>query len=60
MDNEIMTPAEVAELLRLHIKTVYKLAEKGEIPGQRIGRSWRFMRGDVVELVAHKSVAKAA
>jgi excisionase family DNA binding protein len=51
---EIMTPSEVAALLKIHLKTVYKLAEKGVIPGNRIGRSWRFSRGDVLELVSSK------
>lgn len=53
---EIMTPAEVAALLKIHLKTVYKLAEKGVIPGNRIGRSWRFSRNDVLELVSTKSM----
>jgi excisionase family DNA binding protein len=53
---EIMTPSEVASLLKIHLKTVYKLAEKGVIPGNRIGRSWRFSRGDVLELVSTKSM----
>jgi excisionase family DNA binding protein len=52
---EIMTPSEVAALLKIHLKTVYKLAEKGVIPGNRIGRSWRFSRNDVLELVSSKS-----
>jgi excisionase family DNA binding protein len=54
---EIMTPSEVAALLKIHLKTVYKLAEKGVIPGNRIGRSWRFSRGDVMELVSTKSMS---
>jgi len=54
---EIMTPSEVAALLKIHLKTVYKLAERGVIPGNRIGRSWRFSRGDVLELVSTKSMA---
>ena len=53
---EIMTPSEVAALPKIHLKTVYKLAEKGVIPGNRIGRSWRFSRGDVLELVSTKSM----
>ena len=28
---EVMTPSEVAALLKIHLKTVYKLAEKGVI-----------------------------
>jgi excisionase family DNA binding protein len=53
---EIMTPSEVAALLKIHLKTVYKLAERGVIPGNRIGRSWRFSRSDVLELVSSKSL----
>jgi excisionase family DNA binding protein len=49
-----MTPSEVADLLKIHLKTVYKLAEKGVIPGNRIGRSWRFSRSDVMELVSSR------
>lgn len=54
---EIMTPSEVAGLLKIHLKTVYKLAEKGVIPGNRIGRSWRFSRNDVLELVSSKPMS---
>jgi excisionase family DNA binding protein len=57
MMDEFMTPNNVAELLHLHLKTVYKLAKKGELPGSRIGRSWRFRRSDVEALVAHKEKA---
>lgn len=53
---EIMTPSEVADLLKIHLKTVYKLAEKGVIPGNRIGRSWRFSRSDVMELVSSRAM----
>jgi len=53
---EIMTPSEVAALLKIHLKTVYKLAEKGTIPGNRIGRSWRFSRSDVLELVSSREM----
>jgi excisionase family DNA binding protein len=51
-----MTPSEVADLLKIHLKTVYKLAEKGVIPGNRIGRSWRFSRSDVMELVSSRTM----
>lgn len=51
---EMMTPSEVAALLKIHVKTVYKLAEKGIIPGNRIGRSWRFGKGAVLNLVSDR------
>ena len=49
---EIITPNEVAALLRIHVKTVYRLAEEGLIPGKRIGRSWRFRKSSVLELIS--------
>jgi excisionase family DNA binding protein len=51
---EIITPTEVASLLRIHVKTVYRLAEEGLIPGKKIGRSWRFRRSSVLELISHE------
>lgn len=49
---EIITPNEVAALLRIHVKTVYRLAEGGQIPGKKIGRSWRFLKSSVLELIS--------
>ncbi len=51
---EIITPAEVASLLRIHVKTFYRLAEEGLIPGKKIGRSWRFRKSSVLELISHE------
>jgi excisionase family DNA binding protein len=56
---EIMTPSEVAALLKIHLKTVYKLGERGVIPGDRIGRSGRFSGSDVMEMVSSKAVGLA-
>ena len=36
------------------MKTVYKLAERGEIPGNRIEPRWRFSRRDILALVSDK------
>lgn len=55
---EIMTADEVAALLRVHVRTIYKLAEQGVIPGNKIGRSWRFNRRDILELVSDKKRLK--
>jgi excisionase family DNA binding protein len=42
-----LTVPEVAELLRLSEKTVYRLAQQGELPGFKAGGSWRFRREDI-------------
>ena len=49
-DSIIMTVDEVAEYLKLSKITVYKLTQKGEIPGFRIGSSWRYNRGKIDEI----------
>lgn len=51
---EIMTLEEVAEYLRVSERTVYDWIQKGEIPGGKIGTSWRFKRSDIVEWVNRK------
>ncbi len=51
---EILTPSEVAALFKIHVNTVYRLAEKGVIPGCRIGRGWRFSKSDILGLLSKK------
>ena len=49
-DSIIMTVDEVAEYLKLSKITVYKLTQKGEIPGFRIGSSWRYNSDKIDEI----------
>lgn len=44
MSENILTIREVAELLKINEKTVYKLAAVAKIPGVKVGGSWRFDR----------------
>lgn len=41
---EILTPREAAEYLSVHIRTLYRLAKNGDIPGRKVGGSWRFKK----------------
>jgi excisionase family DNA binding protein len=49
--DEVMTAREVAELLKLPVSTVYQLARRGELPASRLGRTWRFLRPRLEELL---------
>ena len=42
--DEIMTIADVASYLHIPLSSAYKLAHEGKIPGQKIGRHWRFYK----------------
>lgn len=46
---EVLSPAEVADLLQVEEELVVELADKGELPGRRIGEEWRFARTAVLE-----------
>lgn len=44
IDFQILTAVEVARFLRVPKSTVYKMVRRGQLPGQKIGKHWRFMR----------------
>ncbi len=58
-ESVIMTVDEVADYLKLSKITVYKLTQKGEIPGFRIGSSWRYNR-DTIDEIARVGTKKIA
>ena len=39
-----MTMDEIAEYLKVSKETIYKMAQKGQIPGSKIGNQWRFRK----------------
>lgn len=45
--DELFTLQELAEYLKIAEKTLYGYAQKGTIPGIRIGSAWRFRRTDI-------------
>ena len=47
MADQLLTTVEVAEILRVHPKHVYRLLKKC-LPARRVGSEWRFSRDDVL------------
>lgn len=43
----IMTTDEVLAYLQVNLRTVYRLIKAGKIPAVRVGRQWRFRKGDI-------------
>ena len=41
---EVMTIDELAVYLQVSKSSLYKLAQDGKVPGQKVGRHWRFHR----------------
>jgi excisionase family DNA binding protein len=50
--DEVLTAREVADLLKMPVSTIYELARRGELPARRLGRTWRFLRPRLEQLLA--------
>lgn len=46
--DEVFKIGELAEYLKVSKSTLYKLVEAGRLPGQKVGKHWRFHK-DVVD-----------
>jgi len=42
-----MTVRDVADYLNVNEKTVYRLAQRRELPGFKVAGAWRFRRADI-------------
>lgn len=41
---EVMTIDDLAAYLQVSKSSLYKLAQDGKVPGQKVGKHWRFRR----------------
>jgi len=60
--DEILEPKEVATILKVSVRSITRLAEKGELTGFKVGDLWRFQRSDVeayIEAQKRKQQQKA-
>lgn len=58
MDASAVTVREVAIYLNVAEKTIYRLAQKGDLPGFKVAGAWRFRREDLDKWIeAQKEVA---
>ena len=53
--SDIFTVGEAAAYLKLPISTVYRLAERREIPCHKVGRQWRFQRTVIDDWLRRRS-----
>jgi excisionase family DNA binding protein len=55
LDDEILTLTEVAKILRLGPKTVVRLSKERKIPAEKVGRSWRYRKSEILKFLQEKS-----
>lgn len=54
----IVTAKEVGQYLKLTESTIYKLALTGEIPGFKVGKSWRFDMDEIIKTIESAKIIK--
>ncbi|WP_028875591.1 helix-turn-helix domain-containing protein [Teredinibacter turnerae] len=55
MADDILTIKEVAEYLKVNERTIYRLANKGDIPAFKVANAWRFERAKIREWMSNQS-----
>ena len=51
-----LTVRQVAEFLNVNEKTVYRLAQRRELPGFKVAGAWRFLQADLEKWVEVRKV----
>ncbi len=57
--DSVMTIDDLSAYLKIAKSTLYKLAQEGKLPGQKVGRHWRF-RKDAVDRWLDQNMPGAA
>ena len=57
-DESFLTTEQVLGLLKINLRTVYRLIEAGKLPAIRVGRQWRFRKKDIDAWVAAHGTGK--
>lgn len=52
MSDPILTIKDVADYLKVNERTIYRLAASGELPGFKVGNSWRFKQSELDQYIA--------
>ncbi|MGB7948817.1 MAG: helix-turn-helix domain-containing protein [Candidatus Binatia bacterium] len=56
---DILTASQVASLLQVHPRTVYKLVKQGSIPGRKFGGGWRFSKNEILLMISAQGMDRS-
>lgn len=58
--DSVMTLDELASYLKVPKSTLYKLVQDGKVPGQKVGKQWRFAKVSIDRWLAAEAPTKGA
>jgi excisionase family DNA binding protein len=57
--DDILTASQVARLLQVHPRTVYKLVKQGALPGRKFGGGWRFSKSEIMLMISPQGLERS-
>ena len=58
-NNNLLTPEQVAEILQVHVLTIYGYIRWGKLDAVRLGRSYRIIPKDLTRFIESNRVKKS-
>jgi excisionase family DNA binding protein len=55
-DEKLLDAKEVAEILKIHWRTVTRMVERGELPAYEVAGQYRFRREDIDKYLERKRI----
>lgn len=60
MEQDVLTPQEVADLLKIKKTTVYEMVKRGDIPATKLGKQLRIQKRDIMHLLQNNQTSPSA
>lgn len=57
-NNNLLTPEQVAEILQVHVLTIYGYIRRGKLDAVRLGRSYRIIPRDLTRFIESNRIKK--
>ncbi len=58
-NNNLLTPEQVAEILQVHVLTIYNYIRRGKLDAIRLGRSYRIIPKDLTRFIELNRIKKS-
>ncbi len=59
VNNNLLTPEQVADVLQVHLLTVYSYIRQGKLDAVRLGRNYRIVPNDLAIFIESNRIKKS-
>lgn len=58
-NNNLLNPEQVAQILQVHVLTIYSYIRRGKLDAIRLGRSYRIIPEDLMRFIESNRIKKS-